>query len=39
MAKLQTLELRVAKLEDSLDGGHRGMDDTRDVNEGIFGDE
>lgn len=36
MAKLQTLELRVAKLEDSLDGGHRGMDDTRDVNEGII---
>ena len=38
MAKLQTLELRVAKLEDSLDGGHRDMDDTRDVNEGIITD-
>ena len=37
MAKLQTLELRVAKLEDSLDCGHRDMEAGRDANEGTFG--
>lgn len=39
MAKLQTLELRVAKLEESLDGGRPDMEegrDGRDVNDGII---